>query len=180
MFFQFTLLLSKRNNILSNHIWLIPLESSSVVSNSLGPHGLYSQWNSPGQNTGVGRLSLLQRIFPTQESKPGLLQCRQILYQLSQKGSSRILEWVSYSFSSRSSQPRNWTGVFCIAGGSFTNGAMREALSLLPMANGYKVLMISCAPYISYLLTFSASALNQELLIPGLWKEPSTLEQLES
>ena len=47
------------------------------------PHGLYSPWNSPGQNTGVGRLSLLQGIFLTQELKWGLLHCRQILYQLS-------------------------------------------------------------------------------------------------
>ena len=42
-----------------------------------------SQWNSPGQNTEVGRLSLLQGIFPTQGSNPDLLHCRQILYQLS-------------------------------------------------------------------------------------------------
>ena len=69
-------------------------ESCSVVSNSLWPHGLYSPWNSPGQNTGVGSLSLLQRIFPTQGSNPGLPHCRQILYQLSHKGSPRILEWV--------------------------------------------------------------------------------------
>ena len=61
-------------------------ESRSVVSSSLRPHGL-SPWNSPGQNTGVGSLSLLQRIFPTQESNPGLLRCRQILYQLSHKES---------------------------------------------------------------------------------------------
>ena len=61
--------------------------SHSVVSDSLQPHGLYSPWNSPGQNTGVGSLSLLQGIFPTQGSKPGLLHCRQILYQLSHKGS---------------------------------------------------------------------------------------------
>jgi len=39
-------------------------ESCSVMSDSLGPHGLYSPWNSPGQNTGVGGLSLLQGIFP--------------------------------------------------------------------------------------------------------------------
>ena len=38
------------------------------MSNSLRPHGLYSPWNSPGQNTGVGSLSLLQGIFPTQGS----------------------------------------------------------------------------------------------------------------
>ena len=42
-----------------------------------------SPWNSPGQNTGVGRHSLLQGIFPTQGSNPGLLHCRWILYQLS-------------------------------------------------------------------------------------------------
>ena len=56
----------------------------SVVSNSLwtprtGP------WNSPGQNTGVGSLSLLQGIFPTQGSNPGLPHCRRILFQLSHK-----------------------------------------------------------------------------------------------
>ena len=44
-------------------------------------------WNSLGQNTGVGSLSLLQRIFPTQGLNPGLLHCRQILYQLSHNGS---------------------------------------------------------------------------------------------
>ena len=58
-------------------------ESRSVVSDSLWPHGLYSSWNSPGQNTGVGSLSLLQGIFPTQGLNPGLLCCWQILYQLS-------------------------------------------------------------------------------------------------
>ena len=56
-------------------------ESHSVVSNSLQPQGLYSPWNSPGQNAGVGSLSLLRGIFPTQESNPGLPHCRQILYQ---------------------------------------------------------------------------------------------------
>ena len=58
-------------------------ESRSVVSDSLRPCGLYSPWNSPGQNTGVGSLSLLQGIFPTQGSNPGLPHCRRILYQLS-------------------------------------------------------------------------------------------------
>ena len=41
-------------------VFNIESESLSVVSNSLQPHGLYSPWNSPGQNTGVGRHSLLQ------------------------------------------------------------------------------------------------------------------------
>ena len=62
-------------------------ESRSVMSNSLRPHGLYSPWNSPGQNTGVGSLSLLQGIFPTQGLNPGLPYCRWSLYQLSHKGS---------------------------------------------------------------------------------------------
>ena len=62
-------------------------ESGSVVSDSLRPRGLYSPWNSPGQNTGVDSLSLLQGIFPTQGSNPGLPRCRRILYQLSHKGS---------------------------------------------------------------------------------------------
>ena len=65
------------------------IESCSVVSSSLQPHGLYSPWKSPGQSTGVDSLSLLQGIFPTQWCNPGLLHCRLILYQLSQKGSLR-------------------------------------------------------------------------------------------
>ena len=73
------------------------------------------------ENTGVGSLSLLQRIFPTQELNRGLLHCRRILYQLSHQGSPRILKWVAYPFSSGSSQPRNRTGVSCIADGFFTN-----------------------------------------------------------
>ena len=88
---------------------------------------LCSPWNSLGQNTGVGSLSLLQGIFPTQGSNPGLPHCRWIHYQLSHKGSPRILEWVAYPFSSGSSWPRNWTGVSCIAGGFFTNWVIREA-----------------------------------------------------
>ena len=94
-------------------------ESRSVMSNSLGPHGLgilqdrilewlafpFSRGSSQPrfptlqvdslpaetqgkpENTGVGSLSFLQEIFPTQESNRGLLHCRQILYQLSYQGS---------------------------------------------------------------------------------------------
>ena len=70
-------------------------ESHSAVSDSLQSHGLYSSCNSPGQNTGVGSLSLLQGIFPTQGSNPGLPHCRRTLYQLSHQGRPRILEWVA-------------------------------------------------------------------------------------
>ena len=55
--------------------------SRSVVSDSLRPHGLHPAkllcpWNSPGKHTGVGGHSLLQGIFPTQGSNPGLPHCR--------------------------------------------------------------------------------------------------------
>ena len=76
----------------------------------LWPHGLYNPWNSPGQNTGVGKLSLLQDIFAPQRSNLGLLHCRWILHQLNHQGSPRVLEWVAYLFSRGSSWPRNQTG----------------------------------------------------------------------
>ena len=107
-------------------------ESHSVVSDYLQAHGLQSPWNSPGQNTGVGSLSLLQGILQTQGLNPGLPHCRLILYQLSHKGSPRILEWVAYLFSSGSSWPRNWAGVSCITGRFFTNWAIREVLWMEP------------------------------------------------
>ena len=61
------------------HVGWSESESHSVVSDSLRPHGLYSAWNSPGQNTGVSSRSLLQEIFPTQGPNPGLPHCRWIL-----------------------------------------------------------------------------------------------------
>ena len=66
-----------------------------------------STWSSPGQDTGVGSLSLFQGIFPTQGSHPCLPHSRWILYQLNHNGSPRILEWVAFPFSGGSSQPRN-------------------------------------------------------------------------
>ena len=101
-------------------------KAQSVVSDSLQPQQLYSPWNSSGQNTEVGSLSLFLEIFPTQGLNLGLPLCKWILYQLSHKGSQRILEWVAYPFSSRFSQPRSLTGVSCIAGRFFTNWAIRE------------------------------------------------------
>ena len=99
-------------------------ESLSVMSDSLWPHVLYSPWNPPGQNTGVGSHSFLQGIFPTQGLNPGRPHCRWILYQVSHQGSPRILEWVTYPFSRGSSQSRDQTGVSCIAGRFFTNWAL--------------------------------------------------------
>ena len=61
-------------------MFLCESETHSVTSNSLQPHKLHSPWTSPGQNTGVGILSILQGIFSTQRLNPGLLHCRRILY----------------------------------------------------------------------------------------------------
>ena len=61
-------------------------ERGSVLSDSLSPWGLHSPWNSSGQSTGAGSLSLLQGIFPTQESNWGLLHCGRVLHQLSCRG----------------------------------------------------------------------------------------------
>ena len=97
------------------------------MSNSLQPHGLYSPWNSLGQITGVGSLSLLQEILLTQGPKMGLPHCRWILYQLSHKGSPITLEWVAYPSSRRSSHPRNQIRSPALPGGFFTNRAIREA-----------------------------------------------------
>ena len=72
--------------------WTVVKVSHSVVSDSLQPRGLWPArilcpWGSPGKNTGVGSYSLLQGIFPTQGSNPGLWSCRQILYCLSHQRS---------------------------------------------------------------------------------------------
>ena len=79
------------------------------------PPGSSVHGDSPGKNTGIGCHALLQGIFPTQGSNPGLPHCRQILYHLSHQENLRILVWVGYLFSRGSSQPRKPTGVSCIA-----------------------------------------------------------------
>ena len=75
----------------------------------LWPHGQrsltgYSPWDSPGKNTGVGCHFFLQGIFPTQESNPGLLNCRQILYQLSYKRSFACNDGQIGSYNSGSAE----------------------------------------------------------------------------
>ena len=72
-------------------------ESRSAVFDSLWPHELYSPWNSPGQNTGVGSCSFNQGIFPIFRSNPGLPHCRRILYQLSHWGSMIIVHDMKYT-----------------------------------------------------------------------------------
>ena len=82
------------------------IKNHSIVSYSLWPHGLCSPWNSPGHNTGMCSLSLLQGIFPNQESNLGLLHCRQILYQLSyEKSNNNFSVQFSHSVMSDSLWP---------------------------------------------------------------------------
>ena len=78
---------------------------------------------------GILQASLLECVamasfrgsYQAKRINPGLPLCRQILYHLSHKGSPRMLECVAYPFSRGSSQPRNRTGVSCIAGRFFTS-----------------------------------------------------------
>ena len=74
--------------------------------------------------------SLLQGIFPTQQSNPCAPHCRWLLYRLKHQRSPRIPEWGAYPFSSGSFQPRNQTGVSCVAGRFFTSWATREVHAL--------------------------------------------------
>ena len=67
-------------------------ESRSVLSDSLLPHGLCPR-NSPGQNTGVGSLFLLQGIVPTQRLNPGHLHCRWIIYHLPLRHQGSLRTW---------------------------------------------------------------------------------------
>ena len=107
--------------VLSHFSHVLLYEAPWTVARLLCP------WDSAGKNTEVGYHALLLRIFPTQESNPGPLSCRWILYHLSHQGSPWILEWVANPFSRGSSGPKNWTRVSCIAGGSFTSQATKEA-----------------------------------------------------
>ena len=69
--------------ILCKFVLSCSIVSNSLQSHELQPARLLCPWDSPVKNTGVGCCTLLQGIFPTQGSNPGLLHCRQILYHLS-------------------------------------------------------------------------------------------------
>ena len=84
-------------------------QSCPALCNSMdcSPSGFSVHGDSPGRITGVGCHAFLQGIFPNQGLNPGVLHCRQILYQLRHQESPRTLEWVACPFSTGSSQPRN-------------------------------------------------------------------------
>ena len=100
-------------------------ESRSVTSDSLWPHALYSPWNSPGHNTGVGSLSLHQGNLPNPGIEPRSPALQVDSLPAEPQGKPKNTGVVA--FSSRSSQPRNLTRVSCIAVGVFTNWARRVA-----------------------------------------------------
>ena len=113
-------------------ISVLQVKSCSVMSNSLRPYRLQPTrllypWDSPGKNAGIGCHALLQGIFPTQRSNPGLPHGKRILYHLSHQVCLRILEWVVHPFSRGASQPRDQTRVSWIADGFFTSWAPWEA-----------------------------------------------------
>ena len=129
-------------SLLEVQIFRTHLRYAAVAAKSLqscptlcDPMGLYSSWNSPGQNTEVGSLSLLQGMFPTHGSNPGLLHCWQILYQLSHKGSpiSLIGSAKFYvNLINSKSKPKSGTGVdetpvynpFTAASGGYSSPAV--------------------------------------------------------
>ena len=100
------------------HIPGIILESGNSSMKSLLLRILLVKWED-SEKSQINNVVSYEWFFPL------------ILCQLSHRGSPRILEWVASPFSSGSSRPRNWTGVSCIAGGFFTNWAIREALYVI-------------------------------------------------
>ena len=92
IFISIDKLMNHFNHIFLSVRWKYLLSFSHyIVSEYFGgfqPSRILSIWDFPGTNTGVCCQFLLQGIFPTQGSKPGLLHCRQILYRVSHQGSA--------------------------------------------------------------------------------------------
>ena len=76
-------------------MWCLVAQSCPTLGDptDCSPPGSSVHGDSPGKNTGVDCYALLQGIIPTQDSSPGLLHCRQILYCLSHQGSLRNIQY---------------------------------------------------------------------------------------
>ena len=96
-----------------------------------------SSWNSPGQNTGVGSLSLVQGMFPTPGSNPGLTHFRQIPYQLSHKGSPSNWTEVFISQNPKTLKASLWTGVTLLS----PHGSTRSTWETLFVLGGKTTLL---------------------------------------
>ena len=125
------------------------------------PPGSSVHGDSPVKNTRVGCHALLQGLFPTQGSKPGVPCCRQILYHLSHQGSPRILQWVAYSFSRGSSQPRNQLGISAFQ----VNSLLAELPGKLQYLYACVLSCFSCVQLFATLWTIACQApLSMEIL----------------
>ena len=105
--------------------WLYPILCNPM---DYSPPGSSVHGDSPASLLECVAMASFRGSYQAKRINPGLPLCRQILYHLSHKGSSRMLECVAYPFSRGSSQPRNRTGVSCIAGRFFTSWATKETL----------------------------------------------------
>ena len=85
-------ILYRMGRIITTLRWLKWKWKSLSPVRHFATRGLQNPWNFLSQNTGIGSLSLLQGIFPTQGWNSGLLHCRRILYQPRHKGSPALIE----------------------------------------------------------------------------------------
>ena len=106
------------------------LHSLSLRGRNTPQFSQNSPWNFPGQNAGVGSLSLVQGIFPTPRLNPGLPHCRQIPYQLSYQGSPSHRTEVFISQNPKTLKASLWTGVTLLSP-TGAAGSTCEALLLL-------------------------------------------------
>ena len=127
---QLELILCSRGYLARQKLVCLVAQSCLTLCDPMdcSPPGSSVHGDFSGKSTETGCHALLQGIFLTQRSDPGLLHCKWIVYCLSHQGSPRILEWVAHPFSRGTSRPRNWTGVSCIAGGFFASLATQEAV----------------------------------------------------
>ena len=128
---------------------------------TLQPHGLYSPWNSPCQNTGVGSLSLLQGIFQTQGPNPDLPHCRCIVYQLGHQFSSVHLLQRVWLFANP------WTAARQ-ASLSITNSRSSLRLTSIELVMPSSHLIL-CRPFSSCPQSLPASVFSNEWTLCMRW-----------
>ena len=125
--------------------------SRSVVSDCSRPHGLlptrlFHPWDFPVKSTGVGCRFLLQGIFPTQGLNPGLPQCGQTIYCLSNQGSLEISlvdsQWSSLHFGlifiQYASFPRVQSTLFLISTLNSFQGVLKVSNCTGSLLNPYR------------------------------------------
>ena len=139
------------------------------------------------KNTGVGRLSLLQGIFPTQESNQGLLHCRQMLYQLSYVGSPIYILVIGAFYFCFPLPPLNTVRIYaCAHTHTHTHTHTYTHTHTKPMAGHYRLKPLLETPRLSQaglaqsllgslrpsplICTRSCLCLQESLLPPVLWK----------